>query len=141
MSCDASGEELYGGDEEPSGCRRDGLFEVLGEASVSAEPCQRSLDDPPAGQDFEALRGIGPLDDFDGPFTYAPQCLTQLLAGIAAIGKEMAQPGEAVHDLGEQQRRAVTILDVGSVDKRMDQIALGVGQDMPFAALDLLAGT
>lgn len=58
MRCDPPGEELDGRDEQPSGCGSGGLFEVLGAAAVAAEPCQRSFDDPAAGQDFEALGGI-----------------------------------------------------------------------------------
>lgn len=108
-------------------------------ASVAAEPGQRSFDDPSAGQDLEALGNIGSLDDLDGPFADAAQRLAQLVAGIATIGEEMAQPGEAVDDFGEQQRCPITVLDIGRVDYGMDQIALGVGQDMPLAALDLLA--
>jgi hypothetical protein len=103
------------------------LLEVLGEASIAAEPGQRPFDDPSAGQDLEALGGIGSLDDLDGPSADAAQRLAQLFAGIATIGEEMAQPGEAVGDFGEQQRRPVTVLDVGRVDYGMDQIALGVG--------------
>ncbi len=38
------------------------MLEVLGEASVAAEPGQCSFDDPSAGQDLEALGGIGSLD-------------------------------------------------------------------------------
>jgi hypothetical protein len=34
-SCDTSYEELDGGDEEPCGCRGDGLLEVLGEAAIA----------------------------------------------------------------------------------------------------------
>jgi hypothetical protein len=43
------------------------LFEVLGETAVSVEPCQGAFDDPAAGQEFEALGGIGSLDDFERP--------------------------------------------------------------------------
>jgi hypothetical protein len=51
----------------------------------------------------------------------------------------MAQPREAADDLRQHQRRTVAVLDVGGVDHGVDQIALGVGQDMALAALDLLA--
>jgi len=84
------------------------LLEVLRKASVAAEPGQRSFDDPSAGQDLKALGGIGSLDDLDGPFADAAQRLAQLVAGIATIGEEMAQPREAVDNFGEQQRRPVT---------------------------------
>jgi len=139
MPCDAPGEELDGCDEQPCGGGRDGLFKVLGETAVAAEPSQRSFHDPAAGQDLEALCGIGPLDDLDGPSAEAAQRFAQLVAGIATIGEQVPQPGEAVDDFSEQQRRPVTVLDIGGVDQRMDQVTLGVGEDMPLAAFDLLA--
>ena len=45
--------------------------------------------------------------------------------------------GKRRGDLAEQQRCPVAVLDVGGVDQGMDQIAAGVGDDMPLAALDL----
>ena len=60
------------------------MFEVLGETPVSVEPCQRSLDDPAPGQHDEAFRGIGPLDDFDGPFADPAQRVAQLVPGIGS---------------------------------------------------------
>jgi hypothetical protein len=51
----------------------------------------------------------------------------------------VAQPREAGDESGEHQRRAVAILDIRRVDHGMDQIALGIGEDMAFAPLDLLA--
>ncbi len=115
------------------------MFEVLGEAAVAAEPCQRSFHDPAAGQDLEALCGIGPLDDRDAPSADAAQGLAQLVAGRAPIGEQVPEPREAADDCSEQQRRPVTVLDIGRVDDGMDQIVLGVGEDMALAALDLLA--
>jgi hypothetical protein len=79
--CDASREELDRSYEEPCGCGRDGLFEVLGEA-VAIEPCQGSFDDPAARQDFEALCGIGSLDNFDGPLADLGQRNLELVPGI-----------------------------------------------------------
>ena len=115
------------------------MFEVLGEAAVAAEPRQRPFYDPTAGQDFEALGGIGSLDDLDGPFADAAQGFAQLVAGIATIGEQVPEPREPVDDFSEQQRCPVTILDIGRVDQGVDEVALGVGQDMALAALDLLA--
>src|SRR3546814_11983244 len=51
----------------------------------------------------------------------------------------MAQPWKAVDDFTQDQRRAVAVLNVGGMDHRMYQIALGVGEDVALAALDLLA--
>ena len=67
MPCDASGKELDGCNEHPRGGRRYGLLKVLGEAAVAAQPSQRSLYDPAAGQDLKALCGIG-----KGGWTYTP---------------------------------------------------------------------
>jgi hypothetical protein len=115
------------------------LLEVFGEAAVSAQPCQRPLDDPTAREDHETLGRIGTLDDLDGPFADPAQRLPELVARIAAIGEDMAQPREALDDLGQHQRRTVAVLDVGGVDHGVDQITLGVGQDEALAALGLLA--
>ena len=51
----------------------------------------------------------------------------------------MTQPWESIDDPGEHQWGAVAILDVGGVDHGVDQIALGVGEDVSFAPLDLFA--
>src|SRR3546814_18202221 len=51
----------------------------------------------------------------------------------------MAQPWKAVDDFTQDQRRAVAVLNVGGMDHRMYQIALGFGEDVALAALDLLA--
>ena len=97
-SCYPSRNELHGGDEQPCRSRGDGLLEVLGEASVPVEPCQRALDHPTAGQDLEALCGVGSLDDLDGPFADAAQRILEFVSGIAAIGEDMPQPREALDD-------------------------------------------
>ena len=115
------------------------MFEVLGEPPVAVQPCQRPLDDPAPGQHLEAFRRIGPLDDRDGPFTKAAQGVLELVSGVASIGEDMAQPREAPDDFSQHQRRAVAVLNVGSVDHGMNEITLGVGKDMALASLHLLA--
>lgn len=50
----------------------------------------------------------------------------------------MAQPREPADSLGQDQRRAVAILDVGSTDHSMEQITVGVGQEDAVVPLDLL---
>jgi hypothetical protein len=46
----------------------------------------------------------------------------------------MAQPWEPLDDLRQHQRRAITVLDIGGVDHGVDQIALGVCQDVALAS-------
>lgn len=53
--------------------------------------------------------------------------------------EEVPQPREAPDDFSEQQRSPIAVLDVGGVDQGMDEVALGIGEDVPLAALDLLA--
>lgn len=103
------------------------MLKVLGEAAVAIEPSQCAFGHPAPGKDDEALGGIGPLYDLDSPFPDPAQSLPQLVTRITAIGKNMAQPREAFDDLGQHQRRAVAILDFGSVDPGMNQISLGIG--------------
>lgn len=63
----------------------------------------------------------------------------EIVSSIAAIGTDMPQPREAADDLSEHQWCTIAVLDVSSVDHRVDQIALGVGQDVALAPLDLFA--
>ena len=53
--------------------------------------------------------------------------------------RNAAQPREALDDLGQHQRCTVSVLDVSGVDHGVDQIALGVGQNVALATLDLFA--
>ena len=82
--CDPPREELDGSDEEPCGCRGDGLREVLAEATGSVEPCESALDDPAAGQEFEAFCPIGTLDDFERPLANTAQRILELVARVIA---------------------------------------------------------
>ncbi len=65
---------------------------------------------------------------------------TQLWPGIAAIGKHMAQPGEAMPDRPQHVRRTVAVLNIGGVDHGEQQQAKGIGNYVALAALDLFAG-
>ena len=68
----------------------------------------------------------------------------EFIASIAAIGEDMAQPGKAIADGFEDIDRTVAVLNVavlniGGVDQDEYQKTAGVGDDMPLAALHLLA--
>ncbi len=65
------------------------MFEVHGEATVAAEPCQGAFDDPAARQDFKVLGGIGSLDDLDSSFADAAPRLAQFVTTIAVIGEQV----------------------------------------------------
>lgn len=114
------------------------MLEVLGEPTVAVQPCQCSLDDPAAREDNEALGGIGPFDDLDGPFADTSKRVSEFVTSISAIGKDMAQPREAPDNLGQHQQRAVKVLDVGGVNHCVDQIAVSVGQEWRLRPLIFL---
>ena len=83
------------------------MFEILGEATVPIEPCESALDDPAPRQQYEALGGIGAFDDLQCPFSNLGERVAELVASVAAIGKNMAQPWEALADVSQHQRRTV----------------------------------
>ena len=51
----------------------------------------------------------------------------------------MAQPGKAVSDRLQHVRRAIAVLEFGSVDHREEHQAERIGDDVALASLDLLA--
>ena len=127
-------------EEDPGDGAGDRGLEILGEAAAAAEPGEGTLDDPASGQHFEPLGAIGALDDLDCPAAGLRQFQPQLVAGIAAIGEDVAQPGTQMPDRGEDAHRTIAVLDVGGMDLQPDQVAQRIDDDMALAALDLLAG-
>ncbi len=55
-----------------------------------------SLDHPASGDDLEALGGVEAFDDLHCPVTDLCQFAAQLRPGVAAVGKNVTQPGEGV---------------------------------------------
>jgi len=139
-SCEPAGQSADVGDKDPSDGAFDGRLEVLGQPAAAIEPSEGAFDHPTARQQYETLGGIASFDDLDGPLPHFCECFFQLVAGIAAIGEDVAQPGIQLADRSQGSNRAVSILNVGSMNPQADQIALGVGDDMAFAALDLFTG-
>src|SRR5215471_14878069 len=95
-------EQLHRSEIEPDLTAGDGGLKVFGEAAVAVEPSEGSFDHPVARQDTRAGT-IGPFDDLDSP-AVSGQCRGQLIAGIAAIGKDMAQPRKQIADRRQQAR-------------------------------------
>ena len=96
-------------DQRPGNGAGDGRFEIFRQSTAAAEPCESSFDHPSARQNFEPLRGVGASDYFERPFTNTFQRLAQFLAGIAAIGEDMAQPGIEISDRGEDADGTIAI--------------------------------
>jgi len=116
-------------------------FPVLGQSSAAAEPSEGAFDDPALGQRDEACGLIRPLDDLDSDVRQNPFHRTlELRPLIAAIGIELDQERKGAEQARHQQRPAVAVLDVGGVHDGVHQQALGIDEDVPLLAFDLLAG-
>ncbi len=115
-------------------------FEVTGEPSVAADPGQRALDDPPLGQDDEAL-GLGrAFDNLDPPITAPARRLSRLWSLVSCIGEDHldereASPGAFV----ENQSGTVAVLYAGRMHHHLQQQSRVIGQHMAFDPLHFLA--
>jgi len=94
--------------------------------------------DPAAWKDFEALRGIGPFDDFDGEVEEGG-LVHELGAVVGAIGEQVLEPGPALAHAVEDHLRAGAVRDVGGGEVDHQQTTVGVDGDMLLASDDLLA--
>jgi hypothetical protein len=129
------------GDEDPGDGAVDCGLEVLGETATAAQPGKGAFDNPSARQKHKGvLGGVGALDDLEGPLTECGHGAAQLVAGITAIGENVAQSGIERSDQGQDIDGAVAVLDIGGMDLQADKVSLRVGDDVALAAFDLLAG-
>jgi len=64
----------------------------------------------------------------------------KLVAGVVAIGEEVAQPWEEVVNGLDDEWRAIAVLHIGGVDRGADHQADAIGHDMSLAAPGLRRG-
>ena len=96
LSCEHAGDASDVGDEQPCFGAGDGFLPILGHATTASEPSEEpapdlirgALDHPPSGDDLKANRGVGALDDLNGPAADLLDRPAQLGSAIAAIGEE-----------------------------------------------------
>src|ERR1700733_9133061 len=138
-SYDTSSHQPEISDKPPAQNDAQGGLEVFGEPSTPTEPGESTLDDPAARQHFEPAELIGALDHLDRPAADLRQFQPQLVAGIAAIGEDMAQPGVEISDRGKDADGTIAILNIGGMDLQPHQVPECVDNDVALAALDLLA--
>ena len=128
-------------DIDPSlgtGC---GGFVIAHQSSLVHQPAEGALDDPAASQYFEALGGIGAFDDFDGQFgTEALDPVGKVLAGVATIHPQDAQPSEPAQHPAQKQLGSVTFGGIGRGHRHAEHQPQSIHQQMAFAAFDPLAG-
>jgi hypothetical protein len=130
---------LVNSEDRPSRSRGP-CFEVSGQPAISADPGEGALDDPAVGLDDEAARAIGALDDLDAPAAGAAGGLSDARSLVSGIGEDRRDEGKAPpHRFGQDERRAVAVLDARRMDHRGQQEALVIGEDVALDPLDLLA--
>lgn len=117
------------------------VLEILRKTAASVQPSDRSFNDPALWQQHEALRGVGPLDDFDVDLRQQlGDAFLELRPLIAAIGEELAQEGVAAEQGRQQEKAAIAILNIGRMNDGLHQQALRIDEHMSLLALDPLAG-
>jgi len=124
--------------KEGGGCPGVAL-EVARQASIAADPGERSLDDPALGQDDELVRLVA-RDDFDDPTPGARGRFCHAWSLIPGIGEDaLDEREEAARALIEHQPRAVAILHIGGMHDDVQEQAERIDENVPLAARNLLA--
>ena len=115
------------------------MLVVANEAAGLHDPREAALDDPAAADDDKALCAGRALHDFQDDVGLGLRPADEP-AGVPAIGIDPFDEGEAWTGAAEHALGAVAVLNIGRVDLDRQQAPVGVGQDVPLAPVDLLAG-
>ncbi len=113
-------------------------FEVTRQAAIAANPGECPFDNPSLGQHCEA-DAVGSLHDLQLPRSSAPNDERHLFAGIATISKDALDEWEQSSRPMQQQESAVTVLNIGRMNHNVQEETQRIDQDVPLAALNLLA--
>ena len=112
---------------------------IFGKTPRGPEPCERSFDDPPLREDDKSFRVIRTLDDLHiQPCHYFCHGAAKQWALIAAIGEEFHQERKQAEHGRHDECAAVAILNISGMNDSMNQQALGIDENVPLLALDLL---
>jgi hypothetical protein len=119
----------------------DGRVEVFGEAAVTIEPGKGAFDDPAERENLKT-DGVGhAAHDLDRQAAEFGQCVAELVAGVGAVGKQLAEPRKEIVNGGDDERSPVAVLQVCGMNFDAEQQVSGVGDQMTFVAFDLLCRT
>lgn len=114
------------------------MLVVACEASAFHDPCEGALDDPASAQDDEAFHPGHTLDDLQRDVGLVPGPFDEA-SSIAGVREDLLDKGKTGTGLLQNAPCPVTILDVCGVDLDREQAAIGIGQDVALASVDLLA--
>jgi hypothetical protein len=88
---------------------------VACQATVTADPCQRALNDPTLWQHDEAAQ-VGPFDDFQLPGSGACDQGLHSRSLIAAVADDAFDEWKTPPGLPQEQFTSVAVLNVGRMD-------------------------
>ena len=112
---------------------------IARQTAISADPCQRPLDDPTLRQHREFVQ-LRALDNYNNPAADAGRRQSRARSLITSIGKDLEnERPQGARSLVKHQGRAVAVLNVGGMNCDAQQQAERIDEDMPLAARDLLA--
>src|SRR5262245_59534138 len=139
---EASEHQMNHSQVDPRLARLFGPLVILAHPTVSPQPGERPLHDPPPLEHFELLLLLlrlirvpydqlqDPAAEFFGPLGDAPV--------VDPVGQDLLQPGKPPDQLLQDRLGTVAILDVGRMDHGGHDQAERVDHDMPLAAVNLL---
>ncbi|MGB6175364.1 MAG: hypothetical protein WBF43_03250 [Methylocella sp.] len=78
---------------------------ILGEATITAEPGENTLDDPAARQDGKAFQIVTALDDFEAQHGNFGDGGFDLPRVVAMVRPDQFEPGETIADFIKDEDR------------------------------------
>ena len=137
--CQSAEHDADHGEVDEGGGAADVALEVFGQPSTAADPGEGAFDDPTFWEDNEAM-WLGALDDLELPGPGLRDVGGQGGAAVVGVAEDALDAWEAASGAAiEDQPGAVAILHVGRMDHDIQEEAERVDEDVPLAALDLLA--
>jgi hypothetical protein len=113
------------------------MFVVFAQTAAASLPGESALNDPTSGGDREALLSRVAFDDFERDVEGFTHPGSQTGATTDAVCPDMLRGGRRLLEQFQEWSGAMINLNVGCVDNNGQQVAQGIGGNVPFATLDL----
>ena len=97
-------------------------------------------DDPAARQKNKTFHVVAALDDFDAQRGNLRDGRVDLMGVVSAVRPYEFEPGKAVVDFFDHQRRSIAVLHASRMDDDAQGQTLRIDQRVNFATLHLFAG-